>query len=87
MGMDRPLTFGPDEMTSLKEIVLSADFDLGGGGSLVNVDDMAERYMADLTDRPKLQRRLKVCCSLRQRHRRCLRAGGPGRAWMRSGAA
>ena len=60
MGMDRPLTFGPDEMTELKELVLSADFDLGGGGSLVNVDDMAERYMADLTDRPRLQRRLKV---------------------------
>ncbi len=23
MGMDRPLTFGPDEMTALKEIVLA----------------------------------------------------------------
>ena len=60
MGMDRPLTFGPDEMTALKELVLSADFDLGGGGALVNIDDMAQRYIADLTDRPKLQRRLKV---------------------------
>jgi phosphomannomutase/phosphoglucomutase len=33
MGANRPLTFGPDEMTRLKEIVLNARFDLRGGGS------------------------------------------------------
>jgi len=33
MGSDRPLTFGPDEMGRLKDIVLAADFDLRGGGS------------------------------------------------------
>ena len=27
MGANRPLTFGPDEMTRLKEIVLNAEFD------------------------------------------------------------
>ena len=27
MGANRPLTFGPDEMTRLKEIVLGAKFD------------------------------------------------------------
>ena len=32
MGANRPLTFGPDEMTRLKEIVLGAKFDLKGGG-------------------------------------------------------
>src|SRR5438034_11316459 len=33
MGANRPLTFGPDEMTKLKDIVLGARFDLRGGGS------------------------------------------------------
>ncbi len=61
MGMERPLTFGPDEMTRLKEIVLSGGFDAeGGGGNYHFVSDIAERYMADLMDRPKLKRRLKV---------------------------
>src|SRR3954464_10867213 len=63
MGANRPLTFGPDEMTKLKEIVLGARFDLKGGGSYVFVDDLAERYMADLTNRAKLKRRLKVVCA------------------------
>src|SRR6202043_1650419 len=31
MGADRPLTFGPDEMTALKDIVLGARFKLGRG--------------------------------------------------------
>ena len=60
MGANRPLTFGPDEMTALKEIVLEADFDARGGGSLVEVADMAERYMADLTGRDPIARRLKA---------------------------
>src|SRR6267378_3906843 len=33
MGVNPPLTFGPDEMTQLKDIVLGAHFDLRGGGS------------------------------------------------------
>ncbi len=60
MGCDRPLTFGPDEMTRLKEIVLSAQFDLVGGGSYVFVENFPDRYVADLTTRPRLNKRLKV---------------------------
>ncbi|KAB2877531.1 MAG: phosphomannomutase/phosphoglucomutase [Pseudorhodoplanes sp.] len=60
MGANRPLTFGPDEMTQLKDIVLNAAFDLRGGGSYVFVENFPERYVADLTSRPKLKRRLKV---------------------------
>lgn len=60
MGSQRPITFGPDEMGRLKEIVLSASFDLPGGGSYVFEPDIAERYVADLTDRPKWTRPLKV---------------------------
>lgn len=60
MGANRPLTFGPDEMTRLKEIVLGAKFDLRGGGSYVFVENFPQRYIADLTKRPKLKRKLKV---------------------------
>jgi phosphomannomutase / phosphoglucomutase len=60
MGAQRPLTFGPDEMTRLKDIVLGARFDLPGGGAYRFVDNFPARYIADLTDRPKLARRLKV---------------------------
>ena len=60
MGANRPLTFGPEEMGRLKEIVLAGSFDMRGGGSYVFVGNLAERYIADLTNRPKLARRLKV---------------------------
>lgn len=60
MGASRPLTFGPDEMGRLKDIVLNARFDLRGGGGYVFVENFPARYLADLTNRPKLKRRLKV---------------------------
>src|ERR1700730_4290975 len=63
MGANRPLTFGPEEMTRLKEIVLNARFDLRGGGSYAFVENFPARYIADLTNRPKLERRLKVVCA------------------------
>src|SRR5215211_6316159 len=63
MGVDRPLTFGPDEMTRLKDIVLNAAFDLKGGGSYRFVENFPARYIADLTKHPKLKRRLKVVCA------------------------
>jgi phosphomannomutase / phosphoglucomutase len=63
MGMDRPLTFGPDEIGALKDIVLEGRFDMPGGGRYVYVPDMAERYIADLLKRPKLHRPLKVVVS------------------------
>jgi len=60
MGMNRPLTFGPDEMTALKEIVLSGAYETRVGGRYIFVPDMAERYIASLTNRPKISRKLKV---------------------------
>ncbi|MBU2581698.1 MAG: phosphomannomutase/phosphoglucomutase [Alphaproteobacteria bacterium] len=60
MGLGRPLTLGPDEMSELKEIVLEGRFTAEGGGRYIFVPDMAERYIAQLIDRPKLKRRLKV---------------------------
>jgi phosphomannomutase / phosphoglucomutase len=63
MGAARPLTFGPDEINRLKAIVLEARFNLRGGGSYTFVENLPARYIADLTARPKLKRRLKVVCA------------------------
>ncbi|MFO1172890.1 MAG: phosphomannomutase/phosphoglucomutase [Hyphomicrobiaceae bacterium] len=63
MGLGRPLTFAPEEMTALKEIVLSGKGQARDGGRYVFVPDLAKRYMDDLCDRPKLKRRLKVICA------------------------
>lgn len=60
MGINRPLTFGPDEMARLRDIVLEAGFDLKGGGSYKFVDDFADIYIKDLTERAKLKRPIKV---------------------------
>jgi phosphomannomutase/phosphoglucomutase len=60
MGANRPLTFGPDEMTRLKTIVLEARFNLGPGGAYEFIENFPERYIADLTKRPKLKRKLKA---------------------------
>ncbi len=63
MGLDKPLTFGPDEMLELKEIVLAGIEDGPGGGSYHTVTDMSERFIKNLTDRPALKRKLKVVCA------------------------
>ncbi|HEY3641139.1 MAG TPA: phosphomannomutase/phosphoglucomutase [Xanthobacteraceae bacterium] len=63
MGANRPLTFGPDEMTALKGIVLEARFAPRAGGSYDFVANFPARYIADLTNRPRLKRRLKVVCA------------------------
>ena len=60
MGANRPLTFGPDEMNRLKEIVLNADFNNKVGGSYQFHENFPARYIADLTRRPKLKRKLKA---------------------------
>ena len=63
MGANRPLTFGPDEMTRLKDIVLNAQFDMRGGGAYAFVENFPDRYIADITNRPKLKRRIKAVCA------------------------
>ena len=60
MGCERPLTFGPEEMSQLKDIVLSGKWQKRAGGALVHVSDMAERYISDLTKGRKLRHPLKV---------------------------
>ncbi|MET3522346.1 phosphomannomutase/phosphoglucomutase [Mesorhizobium abyssinicae] len=60
MGAQRPLTFGPEEMTALKVLVLDGDFDLPGGGSYEFVAGFREAYIEDLTAGKKIGRKLKV---------------------------
>ena len=60
MGLDRPLTFGPDDMSALKEIVLGGKYKTKAGGSYRFVPDIGKRYMDDLVNRPKLKHKLKV---------------------------
>ena len=55
MGMNRPMTFGPDEMTALKEIVLGGKAQTKVGGRYIFVENFAAKYIAQLTDRPKLK--------------------------------
>src|SRR6516165_5181736 len=62
MGANRPLTFGPDEMAALKDFVLGARF-RSGSGSYAFVENFPARYIADLANRGKLKRRLKVVCA------------------------
>ena len=60
MGADRPVTFGPDEMGRLKEIVLAGDYEPSGGGTYTFVDGFPATYARALTDRPPLARPLKA---------------------------
>jgi phosphomannomutase/phosphoglucomutase len=60
MGAARPLTFGPDEMGRLKEIVLGGAVKPRDGGKLVREDGVAERFIADVARRVQITRPLKV---------------------------
>src|SRR5690606_41672935 len=55
-----PLTVGPAEMASLKDIVRSGDVDLPGGGAYEFVPGLAERSLADLAAAGPISRPLKV---------------------------
>jgi phosphomannomutase / phosphoglucomutase len=63
MGCEGPLTFGPEEMARLRDIVLGGHWRLRDGGSLVHVEGMAERYLTDLASGGRLSNRLKVVCA------------------------
>ena len=60
MGAHRPLTFGPKEMGRLRDIVLNAEFKAKAGGGYIFVENFPDRYIADVTNRPKIKRKLKV---------------------------
>src|SRR5207248_9474926 len=63
LGMEPPVTLGPDDMAALKDIALGATSRSRQGGRLVEVDDFAERYIADVAKGVRLARPLKVVCA------------------------
>ncbi len=63
MGAEPPLTFGPEEIGKLKAIVESGAFVERPGGSLAEVEGVAERYIADVATRCSLSRPLKAICA------------------------
>lgn len=60
MGAARPLTFGPDEMGRLKEIVLGGEYKSFNGGAYKFIEGMRERYIADLVEGVSFSRKMKV---------------------------
>jgi phosphomannomutase/phosphoglucomutase len=60
MGAQRPLTFGPDEMLRLKEIVLGGKSVTRPGGAFSRVHDIRERYIDAVTRGHRLSRPMRV---------------------------
>ena len=63
MGAEPPLTFGPDEIGRVKDLVLGGEVQPRAGGSLTHVDGVMERYIADAASRCALKRKLRVVCA------------------------
>ncbi len=60
MGARRPVTFGPEEMGELRAIVLEGRGTPAAGGAYLPAENFGERYLADLSARPKIARKLKI---------------------------
>ncbi len=60
MGIEPPLTFGPDEMSRLKEIVLQGQSKPRAGGSYRYVDGVKDAYIDDIVKGIKLENKIKV---------------------------
>ncbi len=60
MGANAPLTFGPEEMGRLKDIVLGAGFKERTGGAYRREDNFKARYLEEVASKVKLSRSLRV---------------------------
>lgn len=60
MGADKPLTFGPDEMGRLKDIVLNGQFVTRPGGQHKIIDGLRDKYIASTAEGVSIKRPLKV---------------------------
>ena len=63
MGCQAPLTFGPEEMGRLKDIVMGGLGVERPGGSVKRVEGVQQRYMDDISSKLSLKRKLKVVCA------------------------
>jgi phosphomannomutase / phosphoglucomutase len=60
MGAERPLTFGPELMTRLKNHALNKTYKARAGGAFHYHNDVKEQYLQGLTRDGKITRKLKV---------------------------
>jgi phosphomannomutase/phosphoglucomutase len=60
MGLVRPFTLEPKEVNDLKNIVVEGRTMARDGGRLLDAANIRERYIAELTARPRLKRRLRA---------------------------
>lgn len=60
MGAERPLTFGPELMSRLKDITLNQKFSLSDAGSYTYVKHVKDAYLADLSQNKKIKRNIKA---------------------------
>jgi phosphomannomutase / phosphoglucomutase len=60
MGLDRPVTLGPEDMLQLKAIVLDGQAVRNGGGRLTTIEDMFKPYLHSLIGENRITRKLKV---------------------------
>lgn len=60
IGAERPLTFGPELMSRLKDIAIDNKVIKRPGGTYDYVGDIKERYLTDVTKGGKIKRKLKV---------------------------
>ena len=63
MGIEKPLTHGPDEMARLRDIVLNGEQVARPGGKYTRVDGVQEAYIDDICGDFKMTRKLKVVCA------------------------
>lgn len=60
IGAERPLTFGPELMSRLKDIVLKEKTIAREGGSYAYIPDMKSIYLDDITKNISIKRKMKV---------------------------
>ena len=60
MGIEAPLTFGPEEMTRLKDIVLKSQSKSKAGGSYKFINGVKDAFISDLVKGVKLKNKIKV---------------------------
>jgi phosphomannomutase/phosphoglucomutase len=63
MGLERPLTHGPKEMSRLRDIVLGGAGVARDGGKYTRVDGVREAYIDDLVGDLRMSRKLRVVCA------------------------
>ena len=87
MGFARPLTFGPEEMTALKELVLAGACETAPGGALRVRARHRRALHQGAHDPAEAEAQAQGRGGLRQRHGRRLRAARAGGDRLRGGAA